>query len=269
MTQAGTTLASKSDAPVITMSGIAKSFGGVVAVRDCDLQVMPGCVTGIVGPNGAGKSTIFNLITGFIVPDRGRILYRGRDIVGLGPPRIFKLGIARSFQGVRTLRNLSVMENLLLGATAADALSLVWRPAEARRRSEAAQEQAWKVLDELDLGAAGNRLAGELGYAEQKLLSIGRLMMTEADVVLLDEPLGGLDAGAIDAFIGRIRQLVSGRRRTVCIVEHNLNAVRRVADRVIFMADGTVQASGTTAEVLEREDLARLYLGVPAREAEA
>ncbi|MDF3072455.1 MAG: metal-dependent hydrolase [Alphaproteobacteria bacterium] len=247
----------------ISLIGVAKSFGGVAAVRDCTAEIPFGCITGIVGPNGAGKSTVFNLICGFVAPDAGRIVYRGENIAGLSPPQVFRRGIARSFQGVRTLRNLSVLENLLLGATAAKALSRVWLPFVTRKADEAAVPKAWQLLDELGLTEAANRLAGSLSYAEQKLLAIGRLMMADVDMVLLDEPLGGLDPNGIDGFIARIHSLVE-RGRTVCVVEHNLNAVRRMTDRVIFMADGTVQASGTTGEVLAREDLARLYLGVTA-----
>lgn len=249
----------------ISLLGIAKSFGGVAAVRDCTAEIESGCITGIVGPNGAGKSTVFNLICGFVVPDTGRILYRGENIAGLSPSQVFSRGIARSFQGVRTLRNLSVLENLLLGATASRALPRVWSPFASRRADEAALPKAWQLLQELDLAPAANRLAGSLSYAEQKLLAIGRLMMADVDMVLLDEPLGGLDPNAIDGFIARIRALVSEHGRSVCVVEHNLNAVRRMTDRVIFMAEGTVQASGSTAEVLEREDLARIYLGIATR----
>ncbi len=252
------------DGEGISLVGVGKSFGGVAAVRDCSAEIRSGCVTGIVGPNGAGKSTVFNLICGFVVPDTGRILYRGENIAGLSPPQVFRRGIARSFQGVRTLRGLSVLENLLLGATAAKALARVWLPFASRKADETALPKAWRLLQELDLAAVANRPAGSLSFAEQKLLAIGRLMMADVDMVLLDEPLGGLDPNAIDGFIARIRSLVSEHGRSVCVVEHNLNAVRRMTDRVIFMADGTVQAAGSTQEVLEREDLARLYLGVTA-----
>jgi ABC-type branched-subunit amino acid transport system ATPase component len=253
----------------IALAGLSKSFGGVAAVRDCTVDIVPNCVTGIVGPNGAGKSTIFNLMTGFVVPDTGKVMFRGRDLVGSSPAEIFAAGIVRSFQGVRTLTRLTVIENLLLGGTAAGALPSVFRPRRDKAALQAALARAWTVADELGLGAAANRMAGDLSYAEQKLLSIGRLMMTDAPVVLLDEPLGGLDSNAVDQFIARIRELVHRHGRTVCIVEHNLNAVRRVSDRVVFMAEGTVQAAGPTAEIMQREDLARLYLGVAAEAEDA
>jgi ABC-type branched-subunit amino acid transport system ATPase component len=248
----------------ISLIDLSKSFGGVAAVRDCTVEIEAGCVTGIVGPNGAGKSTIFNLVTGFVAPDKGKAMLGDIDLVGLTPAQIFRAGIVRSFQGVRTLGRLTVLENLLLGATAATALSAVFRPRRDRDRFDAALERAWQVLDELGLSGVANRIAGDLGYAEQKLLSIGRLMMTDARIVLLDEPLGGLDSNAVDQFIERIRALVSIHGRTVCIVEHNLNAVQRIADRIIFMAEGTVKAAGPTAEIMQREDLARLYLGIVA-----
>lgn len=252
------------DATGIRLVNVSKSFGGVAAVRDCTVDIQAACVTGIVGPNGAGKSTVFNLISGFVVPDRGRILFRGEDLVGMSPPQVFRRGIARSFQGVRTLRNLTVIENLLLGATAADALSLIGHPKRDRARVKQALERGWRVLEDLALKDVANQPAGNLGYAEQKLLSIGRLMMTDVDVILLDEPMGGLDRNAVDGFVTRIRRLITSHQRTVCIVEHNLNVVRLVADRVVFMAEGTVKAEGPTAEVLAREDLGRLYLGVSA-----
>ncbi|MEO8559078.1 MAG: ATP-binding cassette domain-containing protein [Rhodospirillales bacterium] len=246
----------------ISLIALSKSFGGVAAVRDCTVEIAAGCVTGIVGPNGAGKSTIFNLMTGFVVPDKGQVLFRGANLVGRSPAQIFRAGIVRSFQGVRTLGRLTVIENLLLGGTAATALATVFRPRRDRSELQVAVARAWSVLAELGLEPAANRLAGGLSYAEQKLLSIGRLIMTDAPVVLLDEPLGGLDSNTIDQFIDRVRDLVLSHGRTVCIVEHNLNAVRRIADNVVFMAEGAVKAVGPTAEIMQREDLARLYLGV-------
>lgn len=246
----------------IALIDLSKSFGGVAAVRDCTVDIAAGCVTGIVGPNGAGKSTIFNLMTGFVVPDKGQVLFRGLDLIGRSPAQIFRAGIVRSFQGVRTLGRLTVIENLLLGSTASTALAAVFRPCRDRSELQAAVARAWSVLAELGLEQAANRLAGGLSYAEQKLLSIGRLIMTDAPVILLDEPLGGLDSNTIDQFIERVRDLVLSHGRTVCIVEHNLNAVRRIADRVVFMAEGAVKAAGPTAEIMQREDLARLYLGV-------
>jgi ABC-type branched-subunit amino acid transport system ATPase component len=248
----------------IVIAGVRKAFGGNVAISDCTVTIPANCVSCIIGPNGAGKSTVFNIITGFVRPDRGSITFRGRNLVGLAPSQIFALGIARSFQGMKTFARLSALDNLLLAATASQSRDSLLHPLRARRRFPAALDSAWATLKSLGLAAVGNRPAGSLGYAEQKLLSIGRMMMTDASVLLLDEPLAGLDAHAVEAFIARIRRLCHEEGRHICIVEHNLNAVRNVADRIVFMAEGTVKAIGSTAEILGREDLARLYLGVAA-----
>jgi ABC-type branched-subunit amino acid transport system ATPase component len=246
----------------ILIQDVSKSFGGLAAVRDCTVEIPQGCVVGIVGPNGAGKSTLFNLITGFIRPDGGRIIYKGENLVGLSPADIFRRGIVRSFQGIKTFTRLSVVENLLVSATASYAMSLVFRPKEDRRTTGQTLHRAWEVLSYLGLEGTGNRIAGELGYGEQKLLSIGRMMMTDAHFLLLDEPLGGLNKATIGNFIERIRRLCETGRHSVCIVEHNLNAVRQISDHVVFMAEGTVKAAGPTEEILTSKDLARLYLGV-------
>jgi ABC-type branched-subunit amino acid transport system ATPase component len=248
----------------IVITGVRKSFGGNVAIDDCTVAIPSNCVSCIIGPNGAGKSTVFNMVTGFVRPDRGSITFRGKSLVGLSPSDIFALGIARSFQGMKTFGRLSALDNLLLAATAARSGDSLIRPRRERRDFPRALDAAWDTLTSLGLAAVGNRPANSLGYAEQKLLSIGRMMMTDASFLLLDEPLAGLDANAVGAFIARIRRLCHEEGRHICIVEHNLGAVRNIADCIIFMAEGTVKAKGSTADILAREDLARLYLGVTA-----
>jgi ABC-type branched-subunit amino acid transport system ATPase component len=246
----------------ISLQGVKKSFGGNMAIRDCTTLIPQGCVSSIVGPNGAGKSTVFNLITGFVKPDAGEIWYQGTRLDGRKTADIYERGIARSFQGVRIFGKLTAIENLLLAGSANSAASTWVRPRADRAETERSVARAWDVLATMGLEKVANRKAGTLSFAEQKLLAIGRMMVTDAPFLLLDEPLSGLDLRTVGSFIDRIRALVTESGRSVCIVEHNLNAVRRMADYVIFMAEGTVKAAGPTEEVLERDDLARLYLGV-------
>jgi len=253
----------------LSLRNVSKAFGGLVAVRDCTFDIESGCITAIVGPNGAGKSTVFNLITGFIRPDAGEIIMAGENLVGMTPRKVFQRGIARTFQGVRIFEGLTSLENLLMAGTSVQALPLLVRPRAAKQAETKNLRKAWQVINEIGLVDSANKPAGELGFAEQKLLAIGRLMMTDVTVLLLDEPLGGLDNRAVDGFVERLRNLVTSGNRTVCVVEHNLDAVRRIADRVVFMANGEVAASGDVNEVLEREDLTRLYLGVVATKGES
>lgn len=246
----------------IMVAGIGKSFGGNVVLTDCNCDIRTELVTCIVGPNGAGKSTLFNIITGFVRADRGDVLYQGKSLARMSTPQVYAMGIVRSFQGVRIFRNMTVVENLMFARGAQHSLRMVLHPLRERRELGGTIDLAWKTLDDLGLAKHGNRSSASLSYAEQKLLSIGSIMMTDASFILLDEPLAGLDKASVDLFIARIRSLCAERNRSICVIEHNLNAVRRLADEVIFMAEGTVKAAGPTEEVLSREDMTRLYLGM-------
>ncbi len=252
---------------VLRVEGLAKEFGGVRALEGCSLELAAGRITAIIGPNGAGKTTIFNLITGFVAPDAGQVYYRGQPIVGLSPPRIAALGVARTFQDVRIWPRLTAIENILVaipGQAGERPLSgLPFRAvvAEEQRRN---QELAWQLLDRFGLAQKANDLGGALSYAQQKMLALARLTALDPPVMLLDEPTAGVDVKRIGVFLDHIRRFAAEQRRTVCLVEHNMDVVRSLADHVLFVNEGKVMAAGTPQEVMADASLMKIYLGYVA-----
>jgi ABC-type branched-subunit amino acid transport system ATPase component len=228
---------------------ITKSFGGTQVLRGLSLTVEPGLVTALVGPNGAGKTTLFNVATGFLKPDSGTVLYHGREVQGMSPYRIGRLGIGRSFQEVRLFPEMTVRDNV--------AVAMRPRTLSLRRTDRQAVAAALAAV-----GLAGRErvTAADLSYAEQKGLALSRLIAQSADVLLLDEPTSGLDERSLHLMADMLRGL-RDKGMTILLIEHNLDLVRRIADRVAFLAEGTVIDVGPTAEILGREDLALVYFG--------
>ena len=246
--------------PLLRADGLVKKFGGVAALDDCSFDIPGGRITAIIGPNGAGKTTIFNLLTGFFVPDSGQVYYRNEPLVGLSPARIATLGVARTFQDVRIWQKLTVIENILV------AMPGPWggRPFTHERRNK---ELAWQLLERFGLEIKANDLGGALSYAQQKMLALARLMALDPGVMLLDEPTSGVDAKRIGPFLDHIRRFCVEQGRTVCLIEHNMDVVRGLADHVIFVNEGRILASGTTKEVIADAALMRIFLGYRASAA--
>ena len=243
---------------------IAKSFGGLQAVSDLSFAIRQGQVSAIIGPNGAGKTTTFNLISSFLKPDAGELWYRGRNITNLPPHQIVKLGIARTFQDLRLFYKLTVLENALLGIQGRRGES-VWRSlvagpglaAENRRHTAKALE----LLEFVGLADRANEIAENLSYGEQKMVALARLLATDADLLLLDEPASGLPEQTVAQMLGLIRRLATGGK-TVLLVDHNMEAVMGVADFILVLDFGRRIASGTPSEVQQNEEVVRVYLGV-------
>jgi branched-chain amino acid transport system permease protein len=252
-------------ATVVQVRGLSKAFGGIRAVQDLEMTIEKGRVTGLIGPNGAGKTTIFNLLTGAIRPDRGKVFLRGEDITGRSLNRIANLGMIRSFQDVRVYANLTALENVLLA---------VRRTAEGETRAAlvargpAQDEQgrkriAFEYLEFVGLSEKAAVPAGSLPFGEQKLVALARVLAAEPDVLLLDEPASGIDK----AWIERIVELVARLRDlglAICLVEHNLEVIRAVADHVYFLESGTVTAAGTMDELVRDQRLIEAYFGTTA-----
>jgi ABC-type branched-subunit amino acid transport system ATPase component len=236
---------------LLDVSGVHKAFGAHEVIAGLDLSVPEGQVTGLVGPNGAGKTTIFNLITGFLHPNRGAITYRGTRLDGLRPEAVYRRGVARTFQELRLFEGMSVFANVLLSRE---------RGARSLRSHRRNKESVMQTLDELHLARKANVLAADLSYAEEKFLSLARALATDAPLLLLDEPTSGLDGPSLDMLMSLIPRLC-GDGRTVLIVEHNLDVMRKVADGLVFLDTGRVIASGTAEELFARNDLAELYFG--------
>ena len=240
---------------LLELRAVAKRFGGVVAVEDCSLAVAEGTVTGLIGPNGSGKTTLFDLVTGFQAPDAGAVTFRGRSIIGLAPDRVHRLGIGRTFQLARVFPRLTALENLLVPVPRRGLLGLL-----AGARTAGEERRAREMLDFLGLAALAGQLAGRLSFGQRKLLELGAVMMARPDLVLLDEPAGGVNPGLLESIAAAIREL-NGRGVTFLIVEHNMGFVMDLCDPVVVLDRGRPIASGPPAEVRADPAVLDAYLG--------
>jgi branched-chain amino acid transport system permease protein len=257
--------------PLLEIRGIAKAFGGIQAVKSLDLTVMPGSIVAVIGPNGSGKTTFFNLVTGLTHPDGGKVMLSGEDITGFGPHIIVEKGIARTFQNLRLFANMTLLENLLVGThtrTSTGALGAVLRPPSVRREEAAARERALEVLS-----IFGNRLmprrehlAKTLSYANRRRLEIARAFVTQPVLLLLDEPTAGMNPTETLELTDQIRGL-RDRGISILLIEHKLNVVNEIADKVIVLDHGEKIAEGSPAEVHRNEEVLSAYLGRKATAA--
>ena len=241
-------------------------FGGVTALDRCSLTLQGGLVTGLIGPNGAGKTTLLNAIAGLLRPQEGRISFAGEAIGGLPPHRLAERGLVRTFQIARELGSLTVLENLLLAAPAqrgermVDALLFAGA---VRRQERQAAEQARDILERIGLWRLADAPAGSLSGGQKKLLELGRAMMLRPRFILLDEPA----AGVAPPMVAQIADLVGSLRSdglSFAVVEHDMELVERLCDRVYVLAEGRCLVSGTFAEVKSDPRVVEAYLGQPA-----
>jgi ABC-type branched-subunit amino acid transport system ATPase component len=250
--------------PILSIQGVSKAFGGIQAVQSCSFDVAPGLITGLIGPNGAGKTTVFNLVTGFLRTDTGSIRYKGEEIAGLPPHRVEAKGVVRTFQHLRLWAKMSVLENVLVGCRSPageHVLSLFLRPGRVRAEEAAVHERALQVLEFFGLAARAQEIAEDLAYPEQKLLSMARMLATEADLLLLDEPTSGLDSESLARIVPMVRRLVE-RGKTVLLIEHNMELIAQLSDEVIFLHQGSVIARGNAAQITRDPALTEIYFGV-------
>jgi branched-chain amino acid transport system permease protein len=248
---------------VLDVRNVSKAFGGVKAVNGLSMQLEAGTITALVGPNGAGKTTVFNLLTGALPLDGGRVFLRGQDITGLRPDQIAHLGMVRSFQDVRVFPDMTVLDNVQLGVPGQSGEQLgklFLRPLAARRQERAAREIALRWLGFVGLAELASSRVESLGFGQQKLLALARILATDAQILLLDEPASGIDYQWLDELLGLVSQL-RDQGRTVCIVEHNLDVVGRLADHVYFMEVGAVTSEGSFTELTGDPRLAEAYFG--------
>jgi branched-chain amino acid transport system ATP-binding protein len=235
----------------LRISGLQKRFGGVLALDDVSLALAEGELHALIGPNGAGKTTLVHLLSGALQPTAGAIVLDGRDITGLSMHRRVRLGLARSYQITSVFPNFTALENLALAVQAA------------RRGRDGAddRERARAELDAVGLGDRADELAGALAHGERRQLELGLALATGARILLLDEPMAGMGPEEAARIVGLIEGLK--RRRTLLLVEHDMDAVFRLADRITALVYGRVIASGTPDEIRRHPDVRRAYLGDP------
>lgn len=252
----------KTESPLIAR-GLFKRFGALEVVSGFHHELQAGVVTGLVGPNGAGKTTIFNLLSGALKPDSGSVWLANRDVTGTSLYLVSRLGLGRSFQDVRVFPTLNCVENCALYAQTVQGTSLVRTlifPRSTRRHSFVARQTAREAVAFVGLEKAANSPAGALSYADQKLLAIARLLAIGAKTLLLDEPASGLDRRGVETLLGVIGRL-RDEGRTILLIEHNLDVVRELCQKILFLDRGKILAEGPPGEVFARSELAELYFG--------
>lgn len=250
---------------MIKVENLVKRFGGLTAVDDCTLSVPVGSITAVIGPNGAGKTTLFSIIAGFIKPNSGRILMDGQDITGLSPPALFHKGLVRTFQIPHELSRMTVLENLMLvpsGQTGERVWAAWLQPGQVRREERRIRERAEEVLQFLNLYELRDELAGRLSGGQKKLLELGRTMMTEPRVVLLDEPAAGVNRTLLGKLTEAIQRLNEEQGYTFVVIEHDMEMIAELCSPVIVMAQGRVLAEGSMEEIRSNRDVLEAYLGV-------
>jgi branched-chain amino acid transport system ATP-binding protein len=237
---------------LLTVKGLTKYFGGLRAVHDLSFEIQPGEILGLIGPNGAGKTTAFNLIAGFIHPTRGQILLDGESIVGMKPYAVTRKGIARTFQIVKPFKKLTVLENVTLAAFL-----------RFRSRGEA-ESQARRVLERMGLGSKISGLAADLTLSEQKRLEIARALATQPKLLLLDEPMGGLNATEIEQASILVCDICK-EGVTIIWVEHVLKAIMNCSNRVVVINHGEKIADAPPGEIVQNPNVVAAYLGSKGR----
>ena len=249
---------------MLKIEGVHKSFGGIKAITDCSLEVQEGSITGLIGPNGAGKTTLFDIITGHYKPDRGHIFFQGQNIEGLPPHKIFHKKIFRTFQISREFAQMTVLENLMI-IPAQQSGENIWntwvRPGTIKHQEKEIQAKALEVLEFVELIKLKNEYAGSLSGGQKKLLEIAKSMMSDSQLVLLDEPGAGVNPTLMKKLIANIETLCHEKEMTFFLIEHDMDLVMKLCNPVIVMSEGKKLAEGTAEEIKRNEAVMEAYLG--------
>jgi neutral amino acid transport system ATP-binding protein len=242
---------------LLEVDSVSRAFGGLVALDDCSLEVEEGQVAGLIGPNGSGKTTLFNVITGYVRPDGGKVRLRGDDITGASPSKVFGLGIGRTFQLTRIFARLNVLENMLVATQRREG----WLRSVVKGQSSLAERtRAMELLEFVGLDRLARAPAGTLSFGQRKLLELAYVLIADPVVILLDEPAGGVNPTLINLIADRIRAL-NAQGKTFLVVEHNMEFVMGLCDRVTVMDQGRSIVSGSPDVIRGDPRVLDAYLG--------
>ncbi|MEV0948851.1 ABC transporter ATP-binding protein [Rhodococcus sp. NPDC049939] len=248
--------------PMLVVDNVSRSFGGLKAVHVDHLEIQRGCITGLIGPNGAGKTTLFNLLTGFDRPDTGTWSMDGQPLGRLYPHQVARKGVVRTFQLTKALSKLSVLDNVRLGATGqrGERIANTLLPWTWKAQERTVTERAHELLARFKLDAKADDLAGSLSGGQRKLLEMARALMTDPTVVMLDEPMAGVNPALTQSLLGHIKSL-RDEGMTVVFVEHDMDVIRDISDWVVVMSQGSVIAESTPEHLSSNEAVVDAYLG--------
>ena len=249
---------------ILEITNLSKYFGGLAAVSDCSLKIKKGSITGIIGPNGSGKTTLFNLIAGNLKSSKGKVLFNNEDVTNVPSYELFSKGILRTFQIAHEFSNLTVLENLMMvpgNQSGENLMTALLKPKLVEKEEEKIKEKAFEVIEFLNLKHLSNELAGNLSGGQKKLLELGRTMMVDAKLVLLDEVGAGVNRTLLKDLGTAILRLNKEKGYTFCMIEHDMDFISRMCNPVIVMSDGSVLFEGTSEEVKKNERVIESYLG--------
>jgi len=254
----------QSDSNILQVNNLSKFFGGLAAVSNCSLKIKKGSITGIIGPNGSGKTTLFNLIAGNLESSQGSVLFNNEDITNIPAYELVSKGIFRTFQIAHEFTNLTVLENLMMvpGNQSGEHLTnALFNLKKVNQEEKKIKQKALEVIDFLNLTQLSHELAGNLSGGQKKLLELGRTMMVDAKLVLLDEVGAGVNRTLLKEIGSAILKLNKEKGYTFCMIEHDMEFISRLCNPVIVMAEGSVLFEGTSEEVKNNEQVIESYLG--------
>lgn len=250
--------------PILKVDGVSKAFGGIVVADHVDLTIDKGEILGLIGPNGAGKTSLFNLISGVIRPDAGEIYLEGRPITGMQLYKRARTGVARTWQNMLLFQSMSVMENMLIAPRLypGELMSrLVLARGTVAAAEQAARERAHAILQRVELSRAADAKVTDLPFGHQKLVGLARALMNDGRLLLLDEPMAGVEGAAYETMQRVVREEAAAGR-AVCVVEHNVSFIKDLCSRGVFMSYGRILETGSVSDLLASKTLTDLYFGV-------